>query len=205
MSEPDYYAILGLPPTANAIDVRAAQRTIIAHIRSGCWLQPGDAEKFALVQRACEVLCDPDQRRRYDSRLSILRGEKPRASARRPAKTPCAACGTDVSSFELKLHLGRRICANCFRKRKVGGPRVQLRRGLEAAHRLAVMTARLRTSLIAWFAIALPIIAAGGWYAWKRNHRPAHFRPAPRQDATAPADASASPDAGENARAPLGR
>lgn len=201
MSDPDYYAILGLPPTANAIDVRAATRAMMRQLQSGGGQQQGDAEHFKLLQHACDVLCDADQRRRYDSRQSILRGEKPKASARRPNKNPCAACGTGVYAFELKLHLGRRICANCYRKRKVGGPRVQLRRGLLAAQHLAVMTARLRTSLVAWFAIALPIIAAGGYFAWKRNHRPAHFRPTPLLDATTPGDGPASPDARESALA----
>ncbi|HWE93417.1 MAG TPA: DnaJ domain-containing protein [Tepidisphaeraceae bacterium] len=199
MPDPDYYDILGVTRDASADDVRRAHRVLCRQYHPDVAPQGGDAEHFAVVQRAYEVLSDSDQRRRYDSRLSILRGERKGPGNRRPAKVPCAVCANPVYTFELKLHLGRRICLACFRRRKAGGPRLQFSRWSEVAARIAVFQARARTSALLWIGLTLPIIAGAGWFAWTRNHRPARPHPGRLVDPEPSASQSTPPDTSQSA------
>lgn len=59
----DLYDILGLDKEATFAEVKAAHRRLVKqhHPDAG-----GDAEIFALVQQAFEVLHDPERRQRYD-------------------------------------------------------------------------------------------------------------------------------------------
>ena len=58
------YDILGLPPDASPDDIKAAHRAKAKqhHPDAG-----GDAERFGEIQRAYDVLSDPEKRDRYDA------------------------------------------------------------------------------------------------------------------------------------------
>jgi curved DNA-binding protein len=63
----DYYAILGVPRTATADEIRKAHRKLDRKHHPD--LNPGDKEaeeKFKEIQEAYEVLSDPEKRQRYD-------------------------------------------------------------------------------------------------------------------------------------------
>ncbi len=66
----DYYAILGVPVTATAEEIRRAYRHVIRHCHPDRVRDPGRRhvaeERAKLVNAAYAVLSDPDLRRRYD-------------------------------------------------------------------------------------------------------------------------------------------
>lgn len=66
----DYYEILGVLPDASEIEIKAAYRRLARryHPDSG---DPGDVERFRLVQEAYETLSDSSRRDIYDSRLTV--------------------------------------------------------------------------------------------------------------------------------------
>src|ERR1700722_17128131 len=64
----DYYAILGVPKTAAAKDIKSAYRKLARKWHPDA--NPDNAkeaeEKFKDIQEAYEVLGDPEKRRKYD-------------------------------------------------------------------------------------------------------------------------------------------
>jgi curved DNA-binding protein len=63
----DYYAILGLPKTASAEDIKKAYRKLARQYHPD--LNPDNKEahkKFQQINEANEVLSDPDKRKKYD-------------------------------------------------------------------------------------------------------------------------------------------
>jgi DnaJ-class molecular chaperone len=63
----DYYEILGVRPDASETEIKGAYRRLARqyHPDSG---DPGDVERFRLVQEAYETLSDSSRRHSYDSR-----------------------------------------------------------------------------------------------------------------------------------------
>jgi curved DNA-binding protein CbpA len=61
---PDHYETLGVPRDASAADIKSAWRRLAAteHPDKG-----GDAERMAAINRANDVLGDPDKRAEYDA------------------------------------------------------------------------------------------------------------------------------------------
>ena len=83
----DLYKLLGVPREAPQDDIRKAHRELVRRYHPDA--NPGDyssEEHFKEVQRAYEVLSDPDKRREYDKRLNT--------SARRSSGKPRARSGT---------------------------------------------------------------------------------------------------------------
>ena len=77
----DLYKLLGLPRDATQDDIRKAHRKLVRKHHPDA--NPGDRsseEHFKEIQRAYEVLSDPEKRREYDKK----RRTSPRGSSRRP-------------------------------------------------------------------------------------------------------------------------
>ncbi len=60
----NFYKVLGLQENAGPDDIKKAYRTLAKQVHPD--LGNGDAERFHLVNRAYQVLSDPDRRRDYD-------------------------------------------------------------------------------------------------------------------------------------------
>ena len=70
MPEPiNYYNILGIPFDATDEEVRTAYREAARRVHPDTSKNPDTAEHFILIQRAYEVLSNPDQRSSYDLTL----------------------------------------------------------------------------------------------------------------------------------------
>jgi curved DNA-binding protein CbpA len=83
------YKLLGVPREATHDDIRKAHRELVRRYHPDA--NPGDhsnEEHFKEVQRAYEVLSDPEKRREYDKRLNI--------SARRSSGKPRTKTGTST-------------------------------------------------------------------------------------------------------------
>jgi Mce-associated membrane protein len=90
-SVPSWYDLLGVEPDASQDEIRAAWRGAIAD------LDPTD-RRFGSLNRAAEVLLDPDRRAAYDAELAAARPEpEPEpAPAAEPAPGPAATEGRRV-------------------------------------------------------------------------------------------------------------
>ncbi len=67
--KPDYYTILGVPREASAAEIRKAYLRAARRLHPDRNQAPGETELFLEVQRAYEVLSDPQARARYDASL----------------------------------------------------------------------------------------------------------------------------------------
>jgi curved DNA-binding protein CbpA len=98
----DLYKLLGVPRGATQDDIRKAHRKLVRKYHPDA--NPGDhssEEHFREVQRAYEVLSDPEKRREYDKRLSASTRSssgKQRARAGRRTGGENAAPPVDLSS-----------------------------------------------------------------------------------------------------------
>jgi curved DNA-binding protein CbpA len=103
----DLYKLLGLPRDATQDDIRKAHRKLVLKHHPDA--NPGDhssEERFKEIQRAYEVLSDPEKRREYDKkRRASPRGSssRPRASAGRRTEGERAAPPVDLSDLLSKL------------------------------------------------------------------------------------------------------
>lgn len=83
-TDPSWYDLLGVAPDAPAVEIRAAWRTAIAD------LDPTD-RRFATLNRAAEVLLDPDRRAAYDVELVPEPQTGPDPKRRVEAPSPATA------------------------------------------------------------------------------------------------------------------
>jgi preprotein translocase subunit Sec63 len=75
-----YYALLGLPTTASAADIRQAYRTLSRQYHPDTTLLPGPAAtlKFQQLNEAYATLSNPDRRAAYDQPMPNTPSIKPR-------------------------------------------------------------------------------------------------------------------------------
>jgi Ca-activated chloride channel family protein len=66
---PNYYSLLGLPFDSTEEEIRNAYREIVRQVHPDTSRTPGTTERFIQVQKAYEVLSNPDLRSRYDLTL----------------------------------------------------------------------------------------------------------------------------------------
>jgi curved DNA-binding protein CbpA len=103
----DLYKLLGLPREATQDDIRKAHRKLVHKHHPDA--NPGDRtseEHFKEIQRAYEVLSDPEKRREYDEkRRTSPRGSsgRPRARAGRRTEGGNTAPPVDLSNLLSKL------------------------------------------------------------------------------------------------------
>jgi curved DNA-binding protein CbpA len=103
----DLYKLLGVPRGATQDDIRKAHRKLVRKYHPD--VNPGDRsseEHFREVQRAYEVLSDPEKRQDYDKRLSASArrsSAKPRARASRKTGGESAAPPVDLSDILRRL------------------------------------------------------------------------------------------------------
>jgi curved DNA-binding protein CbpA len=103
----DLYKVLGLPRDATQDDIREVHRKLVRkHHPDANPGDPSSEERFKEIQRAYEVLSDPEKRREYDSkRRASPRGgtRRPRASAGRRTEGESEAPPVDLSDLLSKL------------------------------------------------------------------------------------------------------
>ena len=80
----DYYAVLGVPRTASAPDIRRAYRRVARRHHPDVNRDPLGPQQFAAAARAYAVLSDPAARASYDERSR----PRPASVPRRPAPAP---------------------------------------------------------------------------------------------------------------------
>ena len=103
----DLYKLLGVPREASQDDIRKAHRNLVRKHHPDA--NPGDSsseERFKEIQRAYEVLSDPEKRREYDrKRRASPKGgsRRPRASAGRRTERESTAPPVDLSDLLSKL------------------------------------------------------------------------------------------------------
>ena len=103
----DLYKMLGIPRDATQHDIRKAHRKLVRRYHPDA--NPGDPsseKRFKEIQRAYEVLSDPEKRCEYDmKRRASPRGSsgRPRARAGRETVGESAAPSVDLSDLLSKL------------------------------------------------------------------------------------------------------
>ncbi len=65
------YAVLGVPPSAPDIDIKAAYRRMAKMWHPDVSQEPQSEEQFKRINRAYEVLRDPDMRARYNAGMAL--------------------------------------------------------------------------------------------------------------------------------------
>ncbi|MGH7926968.1 MAG: J domain-containing protein [Candidatus Binatia bacterium] len=87
MSQPDFYAIFGVSPSASQKEIRAAHRELVKRYHPDIYSTSGDkaraTEKLQAINQAYAVLGNAERRKRYDaSRVESQRSARPVAQER---------------------------------------------------------------------------------------------------------------------------
>ena len=164
----DHYDILGVPHTASSEQIRSAHRALALQYHPDTAEDGiGDPQIFAEIQQAYEVLSNRDNRRRYDKKLAIARGETPHGHAKRPPRAPCRVCGVPVYASQLQNYLGRYMCKDCLaRMGKNGGRTLRLKGLAELRWQMRRAGVFAHRHIFAIVVILIAIAAATARIAW---------------------------------------
>ena len=77
MATSNYYAVLGVTRDANQEEIRRAYHQAARKLHPDVNVDTGDTELFLDIQRAYEVLIDPDMKEKYDRQLPPLERVRP--------------------------------------------------------------------------------------------------------------------------------
>lgn len=103
----DLYKLLGLPREASQDDIRKAHRKLVREHHPDANPDDSSSEaKFKEIQRAYEILSDPEKRREYDKQRRASSGagsRKSRASSSRRTGRESAVYSGDLSDLLSKL------------------------------------------------------------------------------------------------------
>jgi curved DNA-binding protein CbpA len=110
MAQKDYYAILGVPPTASEAEIRDAYRRLVRHYHPDLNPEREDAEaRIKELNEAYEVLSDPVRRARYDRtrpvRIPVRVGSIPPSPQARSAPLDLSGAGRRPYSAASATHV----------------------------------------------------------------------------------------------------
>jgi Ca-activated chloride channel family protein len=74
---PNYYNLLGIPFDSTEDEIRTAYRELARQVHPDTSQTPGTTERFIQIQKAYEVLSNPDLRSRYDLTLPAILNKPP--------------------------------------------------------------------------------------------------------------------------------
>ncbi len=97
-SEPDYYQVLGVEPSASAAAIKKAYRALMMRLHPDKNPDPAANEQAKLVNRAFEVIGNPQSRASYDGTRGVRyrpAGNPPSGSRPSPADTAAQAARDD--------------------------------------------------------------------------------------------------------------
>src|SRR4051794_3997125 len=83
MNVPDYYALFGVAPTADAAVIQASYKRLALQYHPDRNSNPSAERIMRSLNEAYEVLSDPERRRAYDAALSRRRATEQRTVAAR--------------------------------------------------------------------------------------------------------------------------
>jgi len=131
--EPDYYAVLGVAPQADAVAIKSAYRSLAKQWHPDRNGEHNATAKFQQIQAAYDVLSDASKRGAYDVRV-MLRAQQ-RASAEAARKLREAAQAAQANA-ELRLAALQRTYRDSLVKPQQGMPFTTLANLFAAALKL---------------------------------------------------------------------
>lgn len=106
----DYYALLGVPPSASGDDIARAFRTVAKQSHPDATDDPEAAERFKDLAAAYTVLSDRRARRDYDRVRAMVRVEPPQATTAPVSRAPDLAVRPARRPAPVRKPWSRRRC-----------------------------------------------------------------------------------------------
>jgi hypothetical protein len=170
MSEPDYYQIFGLPPSASAEEIRAAHRELVKRYHPDIYWTSDDkaraTEKLRTVNEAYAVLGNPRRRKQYDDDRAAA------AAARSAAATAAQRTVHRPRVQQRPVRMGR---ATSSPRTRVPDWAVQLRQLYQDAKKAFTIRRLAGTALVlvlcvaAAYSLSRPPPITPAWVLWQQT------------------------------------